>query len=129
MPTSEHDFFKDLSSQNIDAYPFEHILVDNFLTENQLEKLQDDLKELENSAPQKVFESEFGKKREWKIFPERLKSLKLFVDHMASERLIQEIRELFKLENDLKIYPDLSYDGGGYVISPPKFTSFLSCRF
>ena len=46
MPTSEHDFFKDLSSQNIDAYPFEHILVDNFLTENQLEKLQDDLKEL-----------------------------------------------------------------------------------
>jgi hypothetical protein len=124
MPTSEHDFFKDLSSQNIDAYPFEHILVDNFLTENQLEKLQDDLKELENSAPQKVFESEFGKKREWKIFPERLKSLKLFVDHMASERLIQEIRELFKLENDLKIYPDLSYDGGGYVISPPN--SYLS---
>jgi hypothetical protein len=124
MPNHENQMPKDLSKRLIHEYPFEHVLIDDFLESTQLILLQDDLKKLENLAPQKIFESEFGTKQEWKIFPNNLKELKGFIDYMSSEELINQIKILFSIGNETIIYPDLSYDGGGYVISPPQ--SFLS---
>jgi|688.fasta_scaffold40740_7 hypothetical protein len=124
MPNFENQMHKDLSKQVIQEYPFEHVLVDDFLASTQLIGLQSDLKKLENSAPQKIFESAFGTKQEWKIFPDNLNELKGFIDYMSSEKLISQIKSLFSIGKETNIYPDLSYDGGGYVISPPQ--SFLS---
>lgn len=115
---------KDLSFQEIYTYPFDHVMVDDFLSNNHVAALENDLNLLENLPPQKIFESEFGTKKEWKTFPDNLQALKLFIDHMGSEKLIGQIKKLFNIDKEINLYPDLSYDGGGYVISPPQ--SFLS---
>jgi hypothetical protein len=116
--------FKDISQEILNSYPFEHLLVDDYASPNYLSSLQDDIKKLEQTQPDNVFKSQFGEKKEWKNCPKELIVLQNFLDHMSSETLLKQIKLLFGIDSKIEIYPDLTYDGGGYVISPPQ--SYLS---
>lgn len=105
-------------------YPFSHILVENFLPLDFLAGLKDDIKKFEETKPTNIFESDFGSKREWKNFSEAGSNLSQWINFANSEKFIESLANKFEIiSNGEKISPDLSFDGGGYVISPPG--SFL----
>jgi Rps23 Pro-64 3,4-dihydroxylase Tpa1-like proline 4-hydroxylase len=82
-------------------------------------QIQKELTELEKTQPQHKFESEFGIKKEWKVFPSNLVSLNAWLEFLASEIFINSLKDKFGIPKLVKIVPDLTYDGGGYVVSPP----------
>jgi Rps23 Pro-64 3,4-dihydroxylase Tpa1-like proline 4-hydroxylase len=110
---------KNLSEIKMQEYPFQHFVSKNFLSLDLVGKIQDDLIELERSQPQNKFESQFGTKKEWKVFPDELVSLNSWLNLLASENFINSLKEKFDISKQITIVPDLTYDGGGYVVSPP----------
>jgi Rps23 Pro-64 3,4-dihydroxylase Tpa1-like proline 4-hydroxylase len=74
---------------------------------------------LEQSAPTSIFKSNFGEKKEWKEFPTELVHLTGLLDYLSGSEFIESLRTKFDIPKEIKLYPDDSYDGGGYVISPP----------
>lgn len=104
--------------------PFQHFLLENTLSESDLKDLQRDLAELEKTEPSNVFKSNFGEKKEWKKFPNDLYRLNEFLDFYSSSYFIKILKQKFGISEEIQIFADNSYDGGGYVISPPG--SYLS---
>jgi Rps23 Pro-64 3,4-dihydroxylase Tpa1-like proline 4-hydroxylase len=104
-------------------YPFSHVVIKDFLQEEFLIALRNDLSVLEGSGNFRKYETQYGVKKEWKTFPNELESLSKFTQFMSSERFIGVIAKQLGLENSDQLTPDPTYDGGGYVISPPG--SFL----
>lgn len=100
-------------------YPFPHFVSENFLSFDFVSKLQEELLELEKSQPQNRFDSEFGTKKEWKVFPSNFKHLHDWLEFLASENFIKSLKVKFGIPDIVSIVPDLTYDGGGYVVSPP----------
>jgi Rps23 Pro-64 3,4-dihydroxylase Tpa1-like proline 4-hydroxylase len=90
---------------------------------NSLEEIFRELSILEKQDPTNLYKSEFGEKKEWKFFPENLKNLNSLLKYLSSQEFIFILKSKFQIDNSIEIYPDVTYDGGGYVISPPK--SFL----
>ena len=107
----------------VKSYPFSHFVVKNYLNEQNLKNVFIDLSALEQTTPTSVFKSNFGEKREWKKFPKELVHLTGLLNYLSSNEFIESLQEKFKIPKDVKLCPDGSYDGGGYVISPPG--SFL----
>lgn len=110
---------KNLSAAEVNSYPFSHFVVKNYLSEQDLKKVLEDLSELEQSEPSSVFKSNFGEKKEWKKFPRELVNLTGLLDHLSSNEFIESLKLKFDIPKELEIYADVLYDGGGYVISPP----------
>jgi Rps23 Pro-64 3,4-dihydroxylase Tpa1-like proline 4-hydroxylase len=104
-------------------YPFPHFLIDNLLDRDFLREVFNDLNLLEAAKPTSIFKSEFGEKKEWKYFPEHLENLNQLLKVLSAYEFIENLKEKFNINKNIKIYPDLTYDGGGYVYSPPG--SFL----
>jgi len=105
---------------DISNYPFDHFIIEDLLDSNQLENLFNDLKSLEQLEPDKIFESPFGTKREWHAFPQSTTFLCEWMKFLSSPIFIETLRKALLIADDVEIFPDFSYDGGGYVISPPK---------
>jgi Rps23 Pro-64 3,4-dihydroxylase Tpa1-like proline 4-hydroxylase len=101
------------------GYPFQHFVSKNFLSSDALEKIQNELFDLEKIEPQNKFDSQFGTKKEWKVFPDNLVNLNQWLEFLASQIFIDALKEKFGLSKEVLITPDLTYDGGGYVVSPP----------
>ena len=112
-----------LESVEVASYPFQHFVIENLLDSSLMDLLHTDLDLLEKGEPDKVFVSPFGSKREWRTFPKNLVCLSEWMGFLYSEPFIESLRKSFSIPNDVSIFPDFSYDGGGYVVSPPK--SFL----
>ena len=118
MKNSE-TYLKKIDDTNISNYPFKHLLIENFLESNEIENLQKDLVQLERVSEPRRYVSDHGDKREWKSFSEDLKNLNGFLNFLASPEFIDCLKRTFSLPLETTIYPDPTYDGGGYVISPP----------
>jgi Rps23 Pro-64 3,4-dihydroxylase Tpa1-like proline 4-hydroxylase len=120
MKNSIIDKFK---NSDMNDYPFPHFVLDNLIDPISLEEIFRELSILEKQDPTNLYKSEFGEKKEWKFFPENLKSLNSLLEYLSSQEFICILKSKFQIDNSIEIYPDATYDGGGYVISPPK--SFL----
>jgi len=107
------------SGFQIQSYPFPHFVEENFLEKSDLELLLVELKRIENTIPTKVFDSPFGKKREFRNFPQEYMFTNELLKFFSSAEFLNQLRISFQVPSDLELYPDLSYDGGGYVVSPP----------
>ena len=112
-----------LIGSGISNYPFKHILVEDFLDSRELNLLQSDLDLLEKTPESKRYVSDHGDKREWKEFPRELPHLTKFLNLLSSEEFVSNLKKIFNIPEDINILSDPTYDGGGYVISPPG--SFL----
>jgi 2OG-Fe(II) oxygenase superfamily len=110
---------KSLQKVEVNRYPFAHFIVKNFLNEIELDKVLTDLEVLEESSPTSIFKSNFGEKKEWKKFSGDLVHLSGFLEYLSSADFIESLQEKFNIPKEIKLYPDSTYDGGGYVISPP----------
>lgn len=106
-----------------ESYPFAHFLIRNFLDSNFLFGLQSELKEIEDNEKPRIYKSEFGDKKEYKYFPSSYIHVNEFLSYLSSDGFLKVISGKLGLNSDIEIFPDLTYDGGGYVISPPG--SFL----
>lgn len=112
-----------LIDSEISNYPFKHILVEQFLDGGALNLLQSDLILLEKTPESKRYVSDHGDKREWKEFPKELSHLNKFLNLLSSEEFVSSLKKIFDIPQELNLLTDPTYDGGGYVISPPG--SFL----
>jgi Rps23 Pro-64 3,4-dihydroxylase Tpa1-like proline 4-hydroxylase len=112
-----------IKTSTTEHYPFPHFLIDNLLDRDFLSEVFNDLNLLEATLPTNIFKSEFGEKKEWKYFPEHLANLNQLLNVLSDNEFIESLKEKFNINKNIKIYPDLTYDGGGYVYSPPG--SFL----
>jgi hypothetical protein len=93
------------------------------LDSSQLENLFFDLKSLGQLEPDKIFESPFGTNREWHVFPQSATFFCEWMKFLGSPIFIEILRKALLIADDVEIFPDFSYDGGGYAISTPR--SFL----
>lgn len=105
-------------------YPFKHFQIPNFLDDSDFNDIYEDLMKLESTKPNSEFKSSFGIKQEWKSAISKVSKLQSFFDFLASDWFLLKLKEVFSIPNSINLYPDLTYDGGGYVKSPPE--SFLS---
>lgn len=112
-----------INNSALDEYPFKHIVIENLIEATELEELKKDVSELEKLQTFRSYESEYGIKKEWKHFPENLQTLKSFLNLVQGKEIINALVAKFGLDSSISIMADESYDGGGYVISPPG--SFL----
>ena len=108
-----------LAGVELKDYPFQHFVSENFLNLELIYKIQAELLDLEKTQPNNEFESQFGTKKEWKLFPDTLINLKSLLNLLASEDFINSLKVKFGIPDTVSIFPDLTYDGGGYVVSPP----------
>jgi Rps23 Pro-64 3,4-dihydroxylase Tpa1-like proline 4-hydroxylase len=113
-----------LNPELIKEYPFKHFLVKNFLYESDFEKIYEDLILLESTVPSKEFKSNFGTKKEWKSPHSTNDALQKCFNFFQSDEFIEKLELMFGLDSTQKLFGDPSYDGGGYVKSPPG--SYLS---
>ncbi len=115
----QNEIIEKFSEIELHSYPFKHFVSKNFLNSDTVERIQTELIELEKIEPQNKFESQFGIKKEWKAFPDNFINLNKWLEVLASENFINSLKKKFGLSEDILITPDLTYDGGGYVVSPP----------
>ncbi len=113
-----------LNASSLVTYPFDHLVIENFLEPAALDELFQDLTSVENSAPDKLFDSAHGTKKEWRNFPDNDSPLSKWMLFLSSPEFIDSLRKIFSIGSEIEIFPDPTYDGGGYVISPPN--AFLS---
>ena len=109
-----------IRQEQIQDYPFKHLIISDFIKKTDLIELELDVKRLELTSESNNFQSDYGVKREWRKFPPELTSLNAFIDFLHSAEFISTLQHKFQLPNAFTISPDKSFDGGGYVISPPN---------
>jgi hypothetical protein len=119
----DQEYLQRISSAERDSYPFSHILIKDFLSQEKFRVLHSEVTSLEGSEPTKIFETSHGSKREYRNFPENLTETNTFLSTLASEEFCEILKKKFDVPLDLELKFDGTFDGGGYVISPPK--SFL----
>jgi 2OG-Fe(II) oxygenase superfamily len=105
-------------------YPFMHLVSENFLKGEDLKLLLSELEDLEKMIPTKIFDSPFGRKREFREFPTEYKFTNQLLGFFGGKEFINELKIKFDVPSELEMFPDPTYDGGGFVISPPG--SFLT---
>lgn len=108
-----------LTEAAVGTYPFSHFVVNDFLDAELVGKIFEDTYALEKTDPTSIFKSNFGEKKEWKVFPTEFIYLTQLLDYLGSQEFIKVIQAKFGISKDVELYADKSYDGGGYVISPP----------
>ena len=106
------------------TYPFKFLLVKDFLDYSDFDALYSELMVLENTEPHSEFKSSFGVKQEWKAPPSNDGHIYKFLDFLSSDLFIGKLKLAFSIDKQINLYYDRTYDGGGYVKSPPN--SFLS---
>jgi len=113
------DLITKLSKTKLETYPFPYFVIENYLSQSDLNSIILDLDMLEKTEPTSLFESSFGIKQEWKNFPTQLQNLNHLLNFLSGEEFINSLKLKFNIDSKTKIYSDLTYDGGGYVVSPP----------
>ena len=106
------------------TYPFKFLLVKDFLDYSDFDALYSELMVLENTEPHSEFKSSFGVKQEWKAPTSNDGHIYKFLDFLSSDLFIGKLKLAFSIDKQINLYYDRTYDGGGYVKSPPN--SFLS---
>lgn len=119
MNEGSANLYKNLADSQLELYPFPHFLVKDALPKVFLRELKSDLELLEETEPTKHFISQFGEKKEWRTFPGNLIALNDFLNFFGGSQFIELLKEKFGILSSIELTPDFSYDGGGYVISPP----------
>lgn len=112
-----------ISPDRINLYPFPHLVINNFFSESDWDDIKGELIRLETAIPDNKFESEFGVKSEWKNFDLNFEKVSGLIEHVFSEDFISRLKMAFGIDPETILFPDRTFDGGGYVISPPG--SFL----
>lgn len=108
-----------LSEAKLETYPFPYFVIEDYVSESDLNSIISDLNFLEKTEPTSLFESSFGIKREWKNFPVELEGLNELLNFLSGKEFINSLKAKFNIDSKINIYSDLTYDGGGYVVSPP----------
>jgi hypothetical protein len=117
------DVLQKIDTAKAENYPFSHILLNDFLTKNDFETIHSEVISLESLTPTKVFDTAHGSKREYRHFPDQLVATNKFLNTLASQEFCEVLKSKFDVPVDLDLKFDGTFDGGGYVVSPPK--SFL----
>ncbi len=112
-----------ISGAILETYPFPFFMLKDLLAPQETHSIIAELRLLEKTDPTSIFNSEFGQKREWKSFPNELEKLNDLLMFLGSASFIDTLKVKFEIAPEVEVFPDFSYDGGGYVISPPG--SFL----
>ena len=107
----------------IQMNPFPHLVIDDFFSQLDWENIKAELVALETTTPDNKFESEFGLKSEWKNFGIKFEKVSSLIDHVFSQEFISKLKLAFNIPAETVLIPDRTFDGGGYVVSPPG--SFL----
>ena len=119
------DSCKLIQSSEVSVYPFPHLVIDGFLSSKNLIELKDSLKFVTAKVKPKFFESEHGSKKEWKveesITDSQYRPFQELMKFLSSYDCAKAIANVFDLNFELD--GDPTFDGGGFVISPPG--SFL----
>jgi hypothetical protein len=114
-----------IRTSNIALYPYPHTVVDNFLAFDDLVNLKSSLNYLMKNIEPRIYTSEHGNKIEYKlddaILEPEYSPYENVMSFLASQECATAIKEAFKL--DFQLEGDSTFDGGGFVISPPG--SFL----
>ena len=112
-----------INPQNVEAYPFSHLLVKDYFPKAYWDEVVGELSILETTAPDNRFESENGVKSEWKHFGANFGKVEELINELFSENFISQLKSAFSISPEVILIPDRTFDGGGYVVSPPG--SFL----
>ncbi len=113
-----------ISNQEISTYPFEHLQVENLFDANNINLLLQSALKIEDTAPTKFFDTEFGQKKEYRLFDHSNGAVFTFIQALYSEQFLQLLKDKFQIPAELELFPDWAFDGGGYVVSPQQ--AFLS---
>lgn len=108
-----------ITTSEISMEPFAHFVKKDFFSTDFWEHISEELTLIEQTKPDKKFESDFGVKAEWKTFPQQFKYVNAMLDQLFSAPFIEELKTAFGIDHDISIFPDRTFDGGGFVISPP----------
>lgn len=119
MATDEQSLVQKIILAPVSEYPYKHFVVTDFLSGVQVENLKIDLKSLEGTVPTNVYTSTNGEKREWRSFEGDYRFLEKFMKMLASLDFIAALKKTMGIAEEIDVSPDFTYDGGGYVISPP----------
>lgn len=98
-------------------------MVDDLLPEDVLAKIINETRDLENLVPSKTFVTTHGSKLEWRIFPNSSVTLRQVASELAAEIVCSRVKQLLDVDDQNNLRFDPTFDGGGYVVSPPS--SFL----
>lgn len=111
-----------IAAQEISRYPFEHLQVSDLFSVGAVNELLQSALKIENSNPTKFFDSNYGRKKEYRSFDESNGAVFQFIQALYSVEFLELLKDKFHLDQDL--IPDWTFDGGGYVLAPQH--SFLS---
>jgi hypothetical protein len=107
----------------ISTSPFPHFTANDFFASDFWEQVVREIDCIENSEADNLFKSEFGVKSEWKNFPSEFPYINKMLDYLFSHDFIEKLKKSFGIAAEIELTPDRTFDGGGYVVSPPG--SFL----
>lgn len=114
------DFIKTKIQEGVlNKYPYEHLIIDNFLPFEFANDLYKELINIEKLNADNEFISDNGIKREFKQKKNCFDKYNAIIDLFGSNDLTNIIEKKFNLDLGL-LSGDNSFDGGGYVISPPN---------
>ena len=116
-------YLEKIRLEKLHSYPFKHLIFSDFLNSADLTEIHSDVQKLELSPESNNFKSDYGTKKEWREFSPSLPKLHEWIEFLQSTEFIGALQRKFQLPENFTISPDKSFDGGGYVISPPN--SFL----
>lgn len=105
-----------IESSELMASPYDHLSIDDFLPPEFALSLRNELVDLETELPDDVFTSENGHKIGYRNMRDRFPHYSSVLHLLSDESLTGTIRK--KLNTDA-LYGDKTFDGGGFVISPP----------
>ena len=103
----------------ISTYPFPHFFKRNFFAEDFWVGINHEISAIQKTKAENVFESEFGVKSEWKSFPLEYPYINKMLDYLFSKSFIEKLKKSFGIDQRIDLVPDYTFDGGGYVVSPP----------
>jgi len=119
MESEEQELAEKISSVHVSEYPYKHFVITDFLSTGQVENLKIDLNRLEATVPTNIYTSANGEKKEWRVFEGEYRFLEKFMKILASSEFIAALKKSMGIAENVEVSPDFTYDGGGYVISPP----------
>jgi len=106
--------------------PFDHVVIDNFFSDEVSEKIYSDLMVVENLNPDNIFKSNNGCKKEYKSKIPNLFYFNFLLDIFSSQNLNTQIKSLLNTD---ELFSDATFEGGGYVISPSNSFLRYHCDF
>jgi len=111
------------NNSSIINFPFNHIIIDDFLSTDFANDVYNELLEIEKKTPDRILNTNFYNKIEFNSKIDNFDNYNKLLDLFNSDNLIKLIEKKFNFPDNF-LSNNHNFYGGGYVISPPN--SFLN---